>query len=67
MVDPVDYSTLGETLNNPCMAVKVDLFELLKDVDFFSKAVENCEKNRAIEIDKIERGGVIEEEKPKME
>lgn len=42
-------SCLGEVITNTegRMSVKVELFELLRDVDFFSKMVENCEKNRA--------------------
>lgn len=42
-------SCLGEVIPNTegRMSVKVELFELLKDIDFFSKMVEVCEKNRA--------------------
>lgn len=41
-------SCLGEVLENTegKMSVRVDLFELLRDVDFFIKQVELCEKNR---------------------
>jgi hypothetical protein len=41
-------SCLGESLVNTegKMTVRVDLFELLKDVDYFIKMVEICEKNR---------------------
>lgn len=56
-------SCLGETLENTegKMSVRVELFELLRDVDFFIKQVEACEKNRTQEIEKTEKG-VVEEE-----
>ena len=40
----------------------MNLFDYLKDVDFFTKAVEQMEQQRGSEIGRIERGGEVQEE-----
>jgi hypothetical protein len=59
-------SCLGEPLINTegKMTIRVDLFDLLKDIDYFTKMVEISEKNRTQLIDKIEKGG--EEDRDKI-
>ena len=49
----------AETTNFVC---RVAPFDYLKDVDFFVKKVEQMEQQRGSEIDRIERGGEVQEE-----
>lgn len=38
------------------MVVVVDVFEYLKDVDYFVKQVEGVEKRRVGEVERVEKG-----------
>jgi hypothetical protein len=51
------YSCLGEELaDKRNLAVKVNLFDYIKDVDYFIKTIELLETQRAQEINRIEKG-----------
>ena len=59
------FSSLGQELSeadSKNFVARVNLFDYLKDVDFFTKTVEQMEQQRGSEIGRIERGGEVQEE-----
>ena len=55
--EPKIYSCLGEKIaSTESTILQINVFDYLKDVDYFVKHTEALEKKRADEIEKIEKG-----------